>query len=278
MKLSASRVSTFDQCRLKYHYSYHLKLPRPNVNPRTTLGIVVHKALEIFYKEFHYQPMILPTPAWLEAAYERAWREQRKSIAADEYEKLWKAGWQGLTDYYYRHISQDGGKTGNFESPFLVEQRFRARVMSQGNWLTLIGRIDRLDWIDYNKATLRLIEYKTAKRPAIDEQDNRFRLQLGFYQWAIQQVYGYGLKEISYHYVLAGKEVTYQCRPEYQQKIESIAGFILENEDFDDDEEKWQASTGAHCGSCDFLRYCAAANPKAERVFVKRRPKQLKLF
>jgi len=106
--------------------------PRPNLNPRTVLGIVVHKALEIFYGEFNKQSLILPTLGWLEEAYEGVGRAQ-KEIANDEYLKMWKLGWQGLTSYYYRHISTDGGQTGHFEPPFLVEQRFRARVLAGGN-------------------------------------------------------------------------------------------------------------------------------------------------
>src|ERR1041385_75644 len=129
MKLSASRLATFQQCKLKYHYSYHLKLPRPNVNPRTVLGIVVHKALEIFYREFHFQPLVLPTLNWLEEAYERAWHDQKNSIATAEFRKLWQFGWEGLKNYYFRHVSTDGGLTGKFDPPFLVEQRFRAKVM-----------------------------------------------------------------------------------------------------------------------------------------------------
>src|SRR5436309_11012691 len=87
MRLTASRLATFDQCRLKYHYTYHLRIPRPNLNSRTVLGIVVHKALEIFYGEFNKQSMILPTLGWLEEAYERAWSEHRKEIDNDEYLK-----------------------------------------------------------------------------------------------------------------------------------------------------------------------------------------------
>src|SRR5262249_3094849 len=102
MRLTAGRLAVFDQCRLKYHYSYHLKLPRPNLNPRTTLGIVVHKALEIFYREFRYQPLILPTLKWLEESYDRAWSDYRDKISADEYIKLRRLGWDGLTDYYTR--------------------------------------------------------------------------------------------------------------------------------------------------------------------------------
>ncbi|MEW6733833.1 MAG: PD-(D/E)XK nuclease family protein [Acidobacteriota bacterium] len=278
MKLSASRLATFHQCRLKYHYAYHIKLPRPNVNPRTQLGIIVHKALEIFYREFHYQPLVLPTIEWLREAYERAWQEHGKEISGEEYDKLWQAGWQGLNSYYQRHISTDGGKTGRFEPPFLVEQRFRARVLVAGNWITLTGRVDRLDWLDYSQATLRLIEYKTTKKTPNDKQEIGFPIQLGFYQWAIQEVYGYGLREVSYHYVLAGKEYTYECKPAHRQMIERIAGLVVENEELDEVEDSWQAQVGAHCTNCEFRRYCAAANPQAERPPLRRIPKQLKLF
>ena len=107
MRLSASKLTTFNQCQQKFHYAYNLKLPRTNINPRTQLGIVVHKALEIFYKEFRYQPLILPTMGWLKESYDRAWSEQKKSLPADEHTKLWEMGWQGLSDYYYRYISTD---------------------------------------------------------------------------------------------------------------------------------------------------------------------------
>jgi CRISPR/Cas system-associated exonuclease Cas4 (RecB family) len=277
MRLTASRLAVFDECHQKYHYSYNLKLPRPNVNPRTQLGIVVHKALEIFYREFHYQPLILPTMEWLEEAYERAWSEHRKNLLGEEYEKLWQMGWKGMKDYYFRHISTDGGKTGHFEPPFLVEQRFRARVRTLGNWITLAGRIDRLDWIDYGRATLRLVEYKTTRRAPVDEEDPRFRVQMGFYQWAIQEIYGYGLKELSFHYVLAGKEITYECRPEYRRTIENIAGLVVEKEEREE-EEIWEPNLGKHCSTCDFRRFCSAANPDALTPVIKQRPKQLKLF
>lgn len=43
--LSASRIKTFEQCPLKYHAKYELKLPEV-VHPLTTMGKAIHVAFE----------------------------------------------------------------------------------------------------------------------------------------------------------------------------------------------------------------------------------------
>jgi CRISPR/Cas system-associated exonuclease Cas4 (RecB family) len=214
----------------------------------------------------------------LEECYQHAWRTQREKVTNEQYQQLWQSGWQGLLNYYYRHISTDGGQTGHFEQPFLIEQRFRARVMVNDQWITLRGQLDRLDWLDHNRATLRLVEYKTAKTIPMHNDRRSFELQLGFYQWAIEELYGYGLREMSLHYIMAGQEITYQCTTEYREKITAIAELVVESQDREDEDRAWQPEVGTHCSSCDFHRYCNAANPKAQTPPIKRRPKQLKLF
>lgn len=51
LKLSASRVDTYDKCALKYYFTYLDKLPRKEWD-HFDLGTLVHGTLEIFHAKF----------------------------------------------------------------------------------------------------------------------------------------------------------------------------------------------------------------------------------
>jgi RecB family exonuclease len=44
--ISASAIKTFEQCPLKYHAVYELKLPEPPPHPNTVMGTAVHEMME----------------------------------------------------------------------------------------------------------------------------------------------------------------------------------------------------------------------------------------
>ena len=66
-RLSASKLKLFSTCPQAYHFKYERKLPDKGMFAQPELGIALHKALEDFYKTWHYQELIPPRSRLLES-------------------------------------------------------------------------------------------------------------------------------------------------------------------------------------------------------------------
>lgn len=74
--VSASRLNTFLQCRLKFFFRYVAKLPKPK-SPALHVGQTVHAVLKVWHKaRWRDEPLL---PEQLQAAYDRPGATSRRS-------------------------------------------------------------------------------------------------------------------------------------------------------------------------------------------------------
>lgn len=94
--LSASRLSTFLSCRLKFHFKYVLRLRKPK-SSALHIGSTIHSVLRIWNKaRWRNQPLTLKQ---LHTAYDQLWNAEEDEPVeweAEEEEQQKAVGWRLL--------------------------------------------------------------------------------------------------------------------------------------------------------------------------------------
>ncbi|QQG50049.1 MAG: ATP-dependent helicase [Candidatus Berkelbacteria bacterium] len=168
---------TYKTCPKQYLLKSVLRFPsRPD--PRLIYGDILHRALELFYKQFRTRKT-LPTKTALLNYCEQASRHFeffRGKTAIITQAK-------NLLEEYYLHV-----KTKDELPPVGVEYSFASHhVMLDSIWVS--GKYDRLDIIDPLARTVKVVDYKTGAqaktRSQIEGQtkssDGKLKEQLVFY-------------------------------------------------------------------------------------------------
>jgi RecB family exonuclease len=139
--LSASRIKTYEQCPLKYHAVYDLKLPEPPEHPLTTMGSACHET---------YEDGVKALLAGEEFDWPTRTRFKCRDLEVDA--DLWDLAAQLVQN------GLDWGVLRNIRHTVKCEMECNI-VLPDGTKVT--GFIDRLD---INKAKADIIDYKTQKR------------------------------------------------------------------------------------------------------------------
>lgn len=123
-------------------------------------------------------------------------------------------GWQILQAYYEREVVP----LGVMQKPLATEGRVQGDLQIEGVEFKLIGRYDRLDFLEDGP---ELIDYKSAKSPklpSLEEVD----LQLGLYALALEQRYGRSLQRMSLLSLRTGERVSYAVSGANKQQVKSV--------------------------------------------------------
>ncbi|NIM04296.1 MAG: hypothetical protein GTN69_04540 [Armatimonadetes bacterium] len=171
MRISYSRISTYQRCPHKYELAYVQRIPveRPG---EMLLGVAVHGALK-----FMHDPKALQPPSREEVIEEfcRQWKAQEANVPDVQRKALFEYGVDMLCRHYERETSR--------ETPRVTAdvERFFSLPLEGGNSIT--GRIDRIDVLD--DGSIQVLDYKTGRRmPA--QSDIEGDLQLAIYGMAAQ--------------------------------------------------------------------------------------------
>jgi DNA helicase-2/ATP-dependent DNA helicase PcrA len=183
-KFSASALESFEKCPLQFKYDHVLKVRIP-AEANTNFGSSVHKALELWYRARREGG----TPN-LESLLRKAWIPGGYESKALE-EKAFASAVTQLAIY----LASPAGQI----VPYELEQPIQYKLE---NGIYITGKIDRIDPTDSEGVTI--VDYKTGKIPTKEAKEN---LPLNFYALALSQK-GLSVKNVSLHYVMAGKEVT----------------------------------------------------------------------
>jgi RecB family exonuclease len=192
VRLSFSRVDTYQLCPRKFRYAYIDRLPSVP-SPHLSFGSSIHAALEAFYD-----------------------RKLPGCPSEDEllgflYEGWETAGFQALTREeqleYYRH-AQDVLRrfhhraAPTYRLPAATEAWFELPI---GYEAVVVGSIDRVDVDD--AGDLHVIDYKT-NRKVKDRTRVAGSLQLAIYALACRHLYGILPASVSLDFVVPGVVVT----------------------------------------------------------------------
>ena len=199
---SHSKLSTFEQCKLKYRFRYIDKIiPDIDKTIESHLGSVVHSTLEWLYTEVKKNK--LPTIDDVIVNYSENWKENyeeeipimKKEMTVNDY---FNKGIQFLINYYIKHKPFD-------DNTIAIEKGIVFNLDAEGKY-KIRGFIDRLV---YNLETkeYEVHDYKTSGRLPSDKNIENDR-QLALYSIAIKEAFNHEKRVILvWHYLAFNKKI-----------------------------------------------------------------------
>lgn len=273
MKLySHSKLSTFEQCKLKYKFKYIDKIvPKIERSIEVHLGDSVHRALEWLYttiKEGGRKN--IPALDEVLVNYLETWKKNFKSdfviVKKDLTDKDYlNKGVKFLIDYYNSN-KPFKDNTLELEKKIIFEIAERA-----GEKIKIQGFIDRLVH-NLKTGELEIHDYKTANsppRPSFGETDR----QLALYAIAIKESFGRD-KEISlvWHFLAHNKKIVSRRTNE---QLENLKKETLDLINEIEATTSFPPSKSPLCNWCQYKDICPAwnntKNNKERARFFKQR-------
>ena len=247
---SHSRLSTFEQCKLKYRFRYIDKIiPDIEKTIESHLGNVVHSTLEWLYNQVKKNR--IPTIDEFIMKYSEIWKQEyeeeipivRKQMTAGDY---FNKGIQFLVDYYMRHKPFD-------DNTIAVEKEIIFNLDDNGDY-KIRGFIDRLVY-NLDTKEYEVHDYKTSNNLPKQEILDKDR-QLALYSIAIKELFGEEKKVILiWHYLsfnqkLNSKRTDEQLKQLKQETLELIKEIESTTEFF--------PNKSTLCNWCEYKQICPA--------------------
>ena len=247
---SHSKLSTFEQCRLKYKFKYVDKIKIITKSIEALLGFCVHAVLEYLYNEV--KTGRIPSIDEIITVYDTMWKENyddnliiivRQGMTKEDY---FNKGVQFLVDYYTRHHPFD-------DNTLEIEKKVEI-ILDEEKQIKIIGYIDRLV---HNITTdeLEIHDYKTSNTLPIQEDIENNR-QLALYSIAIKEEFGHD-KEVClvWHFLAHNKKI---CSYRSREQIELLKKEILELISKIESEKFFQYNKTNLCDWCEYKAICPA--------------------
>ncbi len=199
---SHSKLSTFEQCSLKYKYKYVDKIKVLGKSVEALLGFAVHDVLEYLYTQVKNNK--IPELDEIIMIYSNTWKDNYNEniviVKDDLTEKdYFNKGVQFLIDYYMKHKP--------FTDNTLETEKRINIVLDKLNNINLIGYIDRLVH-NKEKDEYEIHDYKTSNSMPSQQELDQDR-QLALYSIAIKEAFGHDKPVILvWHYLAHGIKVT----------------------------------------------------------------------
>lgn len=247
--VSASRLSTWLQCRLKFYFRYVLGIGKSK-SVALHLGSSVHEVLKYWNKarwkgERH-------TFEQLQQVYASAWAEEQDKqpvqwVDGEEEEQL-RIGW-GLLEIYFSEspIKLD-------EKPEAVEVTVEADLSHHG-LPTLVGIIDLV------RAGGRIVDFKTSsKSPNPDQVVHLNDLQLTSYGVLYRDATGKKEKALELHHLVKTKKpkLVVTTLPPINHVQEHRLFHVMESYVDGLQSSDFVPSPGLQCMNCEFFNECRA--------------------
>lgn len=244
---SHSRISTFEQCPLKFKFNYIDKIETDIEDTiEAFLGSRVHEVLEKLYTDAKFQK--IPELKELLEYYDKIWNENWNDaivIVRKEYDKenYRKMGERFITDYYNRYHPFDDSKTIALETtktiPLDEEKKYHFHI-----------RIDRLAVKD---KVYEIHDYKTANSLPTQEYLDKDR-QLAIYAYGIKKMYPDAKKiRLIWHYLAFDKEM---CSERTSTQLEELRKDILRSIAEIESCTEFIPKESALCRWCEFRNMC----------------------
>lgn len=205
---SHSRLSTFEQCRLRYKYAYIDGIKREEDSVENFMGKRFHDVMEKVYAERTFKsPSVEDLKNHFNELWDKNWGAHvfvtRTDRAPEDYRKI---GLKAVEDYFNRYAPFDGGRILG------VEKRVVFDLDGSGRY-TILGYIDRL--METKDGNYEIHDYKTSG--TLPEQaDLDTDRQLALYEIAVRQLWTNDVKNVDlvWHYVVFDKEMRSKRTPE----------------------------------------------------------------
>jgi putative RecB family exonuclease len=243
MKMSYSKLSTFEQCPLKFKFQYVNRFPTAS-SPALLLGQTIHSALDKYFSfsEDRRSLSILKNLFRSEWKMERNKLREQGNLDMDKETEIehGKRGLIMLENFYSSSL--------NYEP--VEREEFVEAELKDG--MPFLGRIDRLDKVRIDgREGFKVVDYKTGK---LSERFIDF-IQLFTYAWLMNEQ-GHRVIFSAFYYLEQNKliekplndtiyeqtrnKLIEKCLPVYE---------ALETDTFEPKES-------ALCPYCDYVRMC----------------------
>jgi DNA helicase-2/ATP-dependent DNA helicase PcrA len=234
---SASGLSTYERCPLKYKFQYVVQIPSLS---RTffDLGSAVHTVIEHLSKKQREgipptkeMALALLDTAWSTAAYESKSHEIKDRTTAE-----------ALLDTYL------AWQAGNPNRILEAEKRFQ---ISLGGRL-LRGVIDRIE--ETPDGEIVVIDFKTGSKPGnLSKNSIREDMQMNLYSLAIRELYGKLPVKASLYYLAPNKTYDYHPSVEtigtFEERVVNLINAVVS-------EEFSPTPDYQICKWCDYKDFC----------------------
>lgn len=217
---SHSRLSSFEQCPLKFKFRYIDKIiPEITATIESHLGKTVHKTLEWLYTQV--QKNKVPSIEEIITYYSNKWEENynkeipivKKEFTVKDY---FNKGVQFIVDYYTKHYPFD-------DNTLEIEKRIMIDLDEEGEY-KIQGFIDRLSH-NSKKEEYEIHDYKTANNLPMQKQVDNDR-QLALYSIAIKELFGKDKNVcLIWHYLAHNKKI---CSNRTNEQLQKLKGETLE--------------------------------------------------
>jgi len=244
---SHSKLSTFEQCRLKYKFKHIDRIKVIETTIEAFLGKTVHNTLEWLYIQVKQNK--LPTIEEIINYYSNNWGENYKNsikIVKENFttKDYFNKGVQFLIDYYFKHKPF---KDNTLE----VEKRIIIDLNKDGKY-QIQGYIDRLVH-DLEKDQLEIHDYKTANSLPTKEKIENDR-QLALYSIAIKELFGQDKNVLLiWHYLAHNQKIISQRTNE---QLEELKQQIIELIDKIESTTEFPPNKTILCNWCEYKSIC----------------------
>lgn len=199
--LSASSISTWEQCPQRYKYSRIDGIPEPETESQV-MGTFVHEVLEHLYALPNDERTIENAQQISRVVWAKHWVERLTSIGLTEKqmrEFRWKSWW------CIENLWMVENPTGI--SPIGLESEYNVEVLPN---IRVRGFVDRITSTDDGA---KITDYKTGKFPKPAYMDQKW-FQLLLYKIVVEKTIGKSVKEVELIYLKDGKSISRKTVPE----------------------------------------------------------------
>jgi RecB family exonuclease len=238
IRLSFSRVDSYERCPLLFRFRYVDKLPS-TPSPDLSWGSAIHAALEVWWSQK------LPSPPPVEVLY-RALYEHWEDTGFADMDRERKLVWyRHARDVLSRHHEL---YAADYRPAVACEQWFE---LDLGDGVAVRGSIDHVARTP--SGGLGIVDWKTNRR-ARSRSEVASSLQLAIYALAARELWGREPEWVALDFVVPGLRVSVD-RSEIDAdgavaRIRDVARRIAD--------EQFPASPSPLCGWCDYRSLCPA--------------------
>ncbi len=250
MIYSHSRLSTFEQCPLKFRFQYIDKVERPEEEGvEAFLGQRVHETLEKLYRDLKFlkENSLQDLLAFFDKQWNKHWNNNiiivKKEYNSENYRKL---GIKYITDYYNRF------KPFNQERTIATEKRITIKLDDKGKY-KMQGYIDRLSFKD---GYYEVHDYKTNANLPIEEYMTEDR-QLSLYSLAILKSYQDAKKTRQvWHFLAFDKDIILEKTKKELEQLRKDTITLIKKIEAHKKNNEFPAKTSRLCDWCEFRPIC----------------------
>lgn len=257
---SPSSISTFNQCKRKYYYSYKLGLPRLD-SISTITGKVVHSTLEEFFKidtntvknyevELKHRILNLFNDNWESSLKKLLDLKIDKSVIIEHYQDSLSMLDNFIEDFLFSLKKEL--KTISFKDAFEnIKPRTEVHLMSDKYGVQ--GFVDAI----LNKAgDIYIIDYKTSSRDLVTDE---YELQLAIYALLYKEIFNISPKKVGLHFLRHNTKKFLDVNEELLHKAVKECELIRLNTTSNSIED-YEKNPGPLCkwktGQCSFYDLC----------------------